>query len=91
MTIQSTISDSAYQDLEEHDAVSDPKIDSLVSTHTSDGNERKISNTDTTNRNYPHKLILNQLIPNIIPGAICPIDQTITEDVEGIGQALDAR
>ena len=93
MTIQSTIRDSACYSLEEHDAVSDPKSDSLVSTHTSDGNERKITDTDTTNRNYPHKLILNRLIPNIIPGAICPIDQTITEDVmgnwTGFGYALD--
>ena len=40
LTIQSTISDSANYDSEEHNAVSDPKINSLVATHTSDGNEK---------------------------------------------------
>ena len=93
LTIQLTISNSAYYDSEEHDAVSDTKSDLLVATHTSDGNERKITDTDTTKINPPHKLILNRLIPNIIPGAICPIDQTITEDVmgnwTGFGYALD--
>ena len=46
--------------------------------------------TYTTNGNSPHKWILNQLIPNIIPGAIRPIDQTITEDVAVIGETLEA-
>ena len=39
--IQSTISDSAYYDSEEHDVVRYPKSDSLVATHTSDGNKIK--------------------------------------------------
>ena len=69
----------------------DPKSVQLVATHTSDGNERKITDTDTTNSNYPHKLILNRIIPNIIPGAICLIDHTITEDVAGIVDTLDTR
>ena len=69
----------------------DPKIDSLVATRTSEVNERKITDIDTTNGNSPHKLILNRLIPKIIPGVISPIDQTITEDVAGIGETLDAR
>ena len=51
LTIQSTISNSAYYDSEEHDAVSNPKINSLVDTHTSDTNKRKITDTDTTNGN----------------------------------------
>ena len=64
--------------------------DSLVANPTSDGNKIKINDNDTTNGNYRHKLILNRLIPKIIPGAIIPIDQTITEDVTGIGETLDA-
>ena len=91
MAIQSTISDSVYYDSEEHDVVSEPKSDLLVSTRTSYGNERKITDTDTTNGNTPHKLILNRLIPNIIRGTIRPIDQTITEDLAGIGETLDKR
>ena len=91
LTIQLTISNSAYYDSEEHDAVSDTKSDLLVATHTSDGNERKITDTDTTKINPPHKLILNRLIPNIIPGAIHLIDHTITEDVAGIRETLDTR
>ena len=88
--IQSTIRNSAYYDSEEHDAVSDPKSDSLVATSTSNGNKRKITDTDTTNGNSPHRLISNQIIPKIIPGAIYPIDQTIMEYVAGIVETLDA-
>ena len=91
MRIQSTISYSVYYDLEEHDAISDPKSDSLVSTHTSDGNKIKINDTDTTNINSPHKLFLNRIIPKIIPGTIRPIYQKITEDVVRIGETSDAR
>ena len=90
LTIQSTVSDSVYYNSEEDDAISDPKSDSLVATQTSDRNERKITDIDTTNGNSPHKLILNRLIPNIIPGAIRPIEQMITEDVAGIQETLDA-
>ena len=68
LTIQSKISDSAYYDSEEHNAVSDQKSDSLVATHTSDGTF--FTDTDTTNKNYPCKLILNR----IILSAIRPID-----------------
>ena len=87
MKIQSTISDSSYYNLEEHDAVSDPKSDVLVATHTSDENKRKITDTDTTNVNSPHKLFLCQ----IIPGAIRQIYQTIMEDVAVIGETLYTR
>ena len=38
LTIQSKINDSAYYDSEEDDTKSDPKSDSLVATHTGDGN-----------------------------------------------------
>ena len=91
LTIQSTISDSAYYDSEEHDAISNPKSDLLVATHTSIGNKRKITDNDTTNGNSPHKLILNRLIPKIIPGTIRTIYQIITEDVARIGDTSDAR
>ena len=91
LAIQSTISDSAYYDSEEHDVVSKRKSDSLVDTHTSYGNEIKITDTDTTNVNSPHKLILNRISPKIIPGTIRLIDQTITEDVVGTRETLDAR
>ena len=91
LTIQSTIRDSAYYDSEEHNAVSDLKSDSLVATYTSDRNERKITDTDTTNGNCPHKLILNRFIPKITPGAFRPIHQTITDDVVGTGETLKVR
>ena len=63
----------------------------MVATHNSDRNERKITDADTTNGNYPHKLILNWLIPKIITGTIRLIDQMIKDDVAGIGQHLEAR
>ena len=90
MTIQSKINNSAYHDSEGHDTTSDPKSDSLIATHTSDGNERIITDLEITNRNSSHKLIFNRLIPKIIPGAIRPIDQPITEDGAGIEETLDA-
>ena len=39
LTIQSTINNSAYYDSEVDDAKNDPKIDSLVASHTSDRNK----------------------------------------------------
>ena len=63
---------STINDSEEDDSEIYPNRDPKVSTYT-------------TNGNYPHKLFINRLIPNIIPGAIRPIDQPITEDVVGIG------
>ena len=77
LTIQSTINDSAYYDSEEDDTESDPKSDSNVATHT-------------TNGNYPHKLLINRLIPDIIPAATPLIDQTTVEDVTGSGDNLHA-
>ena len=60
LTIQSKINDSVYSNSEEDVAESDPKSDPLVATHTSDGNERKITDTDTTKGNSPHKLSTNR-------------------------------
>ena len=79
-TIQSTVSNSVHSDSEELvdavnnsyglvDAVSDPKSDPLVATHTSDIN----SATDTTNVNSPHKLLANKDIPSVIQGVIPPV------------------
>ena len=62
----------------EDDTESDPNINPKVATYT-------------TNGDSPHKLILNRIVPNIIPGAIRLIDQTTTEDVAGIEDTLDAR
>ena len=76
LTIQSTINDSKYNNSEEDDSESDPKRDSLVATHTSDRNEMKITDTDTTNRNSTHKLLTNIEIPAIIQGVIPPVNQT---------------
>ena len=41
LTLQSTINNSEYYNSDEDDAESDPKIDQLVATHTSDRKERK--------------------------------------------------
>ena len=64
LMIKSTIDDSIYDDSEEDDAESDPKSDPksdpLVDTHTSDGNEGKNTDNDTTEGNYPHKLLMNR-------------------------------
>ena len=80
LTLQSKINNSAYYNSEEDDTESDPNSDPKVDTHTSDGNKRKVTDTDTTNGNYPHKLLINRLTPEIIPVVIPPIDR----QVEGI-------
>ena len=81
LTIQSTINDSLYYDSDEDDAESDQKSDSLVATHTSDRNERKINDTDTTNRNSPQKLLKNREIPSIIQGVIPRVNQITADGV----------
>ena len=91
LAIQSTINNSAYYNSEENDAEIDPKSDQLVATHTSDGMKIKVTDTDNTNGNYPRKLLINRLIPDIIPVAIPPIDQTIAEDAAGSGETLHVR
>ena len=55
LTLHSKINNSAYYDSDEDDVESDPKSDPLVATHTSDGKKRKVTDTDTTNRNSAHK------------------------------------
>ena len=89
-TIQSTINDSAYCDSEEDDTESNPNSDSKVATHTSDRKKRKVTDTDTTNRNSPQKLLINRLIPEIIKVTIPPIDQTVAEDAAGNVETLHA-
>ena len=61
---------------EEDDAERNPNSNAKVATYT-------------TNGNFPHKLFLNRRIPKITPGAIRPIDQTITKDVAGTVENLD--
>ena len=69
---------STINNSEEDDAESNPNSDPKVATYT-------------TNGNYLLKLFINRLIPKIIPGAIHPIDQPITEDVAITRETLDAR
>ena len=81
LTLQSTINDSTYYNSEEDDAEFDPKIDQLVYTPTSDRKKIKVAYTDTTNVNSPQKLLINQLIPEITPVTIPPIDPCIVDGV----------
>ena len=78
LTIQSTINDSTFYDSEEDDTESDLNRNPKVATHT-------------TNIYYTHKLLTNRLIPDIIPVAIPPIEQTIAEDAAGSVETLHAR
>ena len=59
LKLQSTINDSEYYNSEKDDTESNPKMDQLVATHISDGNKRKFTDTNTTNINYPQKLLIN--------------------------------
>ena len=79
LALHSTINNSAYYDSDEYDAESDPKIDQLVSTHTSNVKKRKVAYTDPNNRNYPHNLLINRLIPEIVPVIIPPINPPIED------------
>ena len=49
------------------------------------------SDTHTTNGYYPHKLLINRLIPDITPSTIPPIEQTIPDDSAVSGEILHAR
>ena len=73
MTLHSTINESAYYNSDEDDAESYPKSDPLVATHNSDRKKRKVTDTDTTNRNSPQKLLINRTIPVIIPPIYPPV------------------
>ena len=63
LTLQSTINYSADDHLK-NVAGRDPKSDPLVDTHSSDRKKRKITDTDTTKGNSPHKLLTNREIPS---------------------------
>ena len=69
---------STIKNSEEDDAESDPNSNPKVDTYTNNGN-------------FPHTWILNWHIPNIIQGAIRPIEQTILEGVAVIKETLDAQ
>ena len=73
LALHSKINDSAYYNSDGDDAESHPKFNPLVDTHTSDVNKRKVTDTDTTNRNPPQKLLINRTILVIIPPIIPPI------------------
>ena len=73
-----------------NDAKSDPRSDQVVDTHTSDGNERKVTATDTTKGNSPHKLLTNQEIPAIIPAIIPLVNQTTADTFAISGSSLHA-
>ena len=76
MTLQSTINVSTDDHSNKHVAKNDPKSNQLVYTHTRSGKEGKITDTDSTKGNYPHKLLTNREIPAIIQGIIPPVNQT---------------
>ena len=82
LTIQLTTNDSAYYNSEEDDAEINPNSDPNVATHTSDGKKRKVTDTDTNNGNSPRKLLINRLIPEIIPVIIPPIDHITMDRVD---------
>ena len=90
LTLQSTINDFAYYNAEEDDAESDPNSDPKVATQTSDRKKRKVTDTENTNVNSPHKLLINWLIPDIIPVVILPIKLPTVDGVAEIEGTLHA-
>ena len=60
----------------------------MVATHTSDGKKIKVADTETTNENYRHKLLMNRIIPEIIPVVVLPINQTTADGVAASGGTL---
>ena len=62
----------------------------MVATHTSEGKERKVTDTDTTKGNSPHKLSINRLIPEITPVVITLVNQTTADGVAASGGTLHA-
>ena len=87
LTLDSTINDSAYYNLDEDDAESDPKSNPLVATHTREGKKRQVTDTDTTNGNYPQKLLFNRTLPMITP----PIEPRIADGVADVRGTTHAR
>ena len=57
---------------------------------TSGGKKIKFTDTDTTNGNYPQKLLINRIIPDIIPVFIPPNNQTAADGVAASGGTLHA-
>ena len=90
MTLKLTINNSAYYHSEEDGTESDPNSDPKVATHTSDKKKIKVTDTDTTNENCPHKSLINRLVPEIIPVVIPLIDQSTTDGYEASGETLHA-
>ena len=64
------------------DTVSDRKIDP--------SSNPKVA-TYTTNRKSPQNLLRSHFVPEIIQGAIGPINQIITKDMKGIQKILGSR
>ena len=87
LTIDSTINNSACYNSDEDDAESNPERDPLVANHASDRNKRKVTDTDTTNGNYPQKLLINGILLMIIP----PIDPRISDGVSAGRETMYAR
>ena len=85
---QSTIKNSEDDHTNKIFSKSDPKSDPLVATHTSDRNERKITDTDTTKGNSPHKLLMSREIPAIIQGVILLVNQMTMDRVATSGWTL---
>ena len=86
LTLYSTINESSYYNSDKDDAERYTKSDPLVDTHTGDGNKRKVTDTDTNNRNSPQKILINQTIPVII----LPINPPIMDGVEAGRGAVNA-
>ena len=55
-----------------------------------DGNEVRITDTDTTKGNSPHKLLTNRDIPAIVQGVITPVNQTTVDGVATSGGDVHA-
>ena len=60
-------------------AVSDPKSDPSINPKVA---------TYTTNDKFTQKLLIGRFVAKIIPAAICPVDQLVTEDPLGIRDIL---
>ena len=62
----------------------------MVANRTRDGKKIKLADTDTTNDNPPHKLLINRLIPEIISVVIPMIKHTTAYGVAASGGTLHA-
>ena len=58
--------------------------------HNSDGNKRKLIDTDNIKENSPQKLLTKKDIPVIIQGVIPPVNQVTTDGVVKSGRDLYA-